>query len=63
MIKVIHANCRASEDVMTALMSGAVRGGAEVIFIQEPSMRNEENGWTAKIRDANYTYIFSNGDE
>jgi hypothetical protein len=31
MIEVIQANCRASEDIMTALMSAAVRAGAEVV--------------------------------
>jgi sialic acid synthase SpsE len=63
MIKIIQEIGRASEDVIKALMSAAVRAGAEVILIQETSMRKEENEWKAKIRDANYAYIFSNGNE
>jgi hypothetical protein len=59
MIKVIQENCRASEDIMTALMSAAVRAGAEVVLIQEPSVKKEEDGWKPKIRDANFIYIFS----
>jgi hypothetical protein len=51
MIRVIQANCRASEDIMTALMSAAVRAGAEIVLIQEPSMKKEEDKWKAKIRD------------
>jgi hypothetical protein len=59
MIKVLQANCRASEDIMTALMSAAVRAGAEVVLIQEPSMKEEEDRWKAKIKDGNYIYIYS----
>jgi hypothetical protein len=44
---------------MTALMSAAVRAGAEVILIQEPSVKEEEDRWRAKIKDGNYTYIYS----
>jgi hypothetical protein len=57
MIKVIQANCRVSEDIMTALMSAAVRAGAEVVLIQEPSVKEDEDRWRAKIKDGNYTYI------
>jgi hypothetical protein len=57
MIKVIQANCRASEDIITALI--AVRAGAEVVLIQEPSMKKEEDKWKVKIRDGNYVYIYS----
>jgi hypothetical protein len=63
MIRVIQANCRASEDIMTALMFAAVRAGAGVVLIQEPSMRQEEDGWKAKIRDSNYMYIHSSGND
>jgi hypothetical protein len=59
MIKVLQANCRASEDIMTALMSAAVRAGAEVVLIQEPSVKEEEDRWKAKIKDGNYIYIYS----
>jgi hypothetical protein len=59
MIKVVQANCRGSEDIMTALMSAAVRAGAEVVLIQEPSMKEEEDRWRAKIKDGNYIYIYS----
>jgi hypothetical protein len=59
MIKVIQANCRASEDIMTALMAAAVRAGAEMVLVQEPSMKQEEDKWVAKIRDGNYVYIYS----
>jgi hypothetical protein len=48
---------------MTALMSAAVRAGAGVVLIQEPSMRQEEEGWKAKIRDSNYIYIHSSGND
>jgi hypothetical protein len=44
MIKVIQANCRASEDIMTALMSAAVRVGAELVLIQKPSMKRRIHG-------------------
>jgi glycine/D-amino acid oxidase-like deaminating enzyme len=57
MIKVIQANCRASEDITTALMSAAVRAGAEVVLIQEPSVKKEEDKWKVKIRDGNYVSI------
>jgi hypothetical protein len=43
MIKVLQANCRVSEDIMTALMSAAIRPGAGVILIQELSVKEEEN--------------------
>jgi peroxiredoxin len=59
MIKVLQANCRASEDIMTALMSAAVRAGAEVVLIQKPSVKEEEDRWKAKIKDGNYIYIYS----
>jgi hypothetical protein len=59
MIKVIQANFRASEDIMTALMSAAVRAGGEVVLIQEPSVTEEGGRWRAKIKDGNYTYIYS----
>jgi hypothetical protein len=59
MIKVLQANCRASEDIMTALMSEAVRAGAEVVLIQEPSVKEEEDRRKAKIKDGNYIYIYS----
>jgi hypothetical protein len=59
MIKVLQAHCRASEDIMTALMSAAVRAGAEVVLIQEPSVKEEEDRWRAKIKDGNYIYIYS----
>jgi hypothetical protein len=63
MIKVIQANCRASEDIMTALMSAAVRAGAEVVLIQEPSVKKEEGKWKVKIRDGNYVYIYSGDND
>jgi hypothetical protein len=63
MIRVIQANCRASKDIMTMLMSVAVRAGAGVVLIQEPSMRQEKDGWKAKIRDSNYIYIHSSGND
>jgi hypothetical protein len=63
MIKVIQANCRASEDIMTALMSAAVRAGAEVVLIQEPSVKKEEDKWKVKIRDGNYVYIYSGDND
>jgi hypothetical protein len=59
MIKVIQANCRASEDIMTALISAAVSTGAKVVLIQEPSVKDEEDRWRAKIKDGNYIYIYS----
>jgi hypothetical protein len=59
---VIQGNCRTSENIMTALMSAAVRAGAGVVLIQEPSMKTEEDGWKAKIRDANFIYIQNVGD-
>jgi hypothetical protein len=59
MIKVIQANSKASEDIMTALMAAAVRAGAEIVVLQEPSMKQEEDKWVAKIRDGNYVYIHS----
>jgi hypothetical protein len=34
---------------MTALMSAAVRAGADVVLIQEPSVKEEEDRWKAKI--------------
>jgi hypothetical protein len=61
MIRVIQGNCRVLEDIMTALMSAAVRAGADIVLIQEPSMKKEEDGWKAKIRDANFIYIHSVG--
>jgi hypothetical protein len=63
MIKVIQANCRASEDIMTALMSAAVRAGAEAVLIQEPSVKKEEDKWKVKIRDGNYVYIYSGDND
>jgi hypothetical protein len=48
---------------MTALMSAVVRAGAEVVLIQEPSMRKEDHGWISKIRDENYIYIYSGREE
>jgi hypothetical protein len=63
MIKVIQANCRASEDIMTALMSAAVRAGAEVVLIQEPSVKKEEDKWKVNIRDGNYVYIYSGDND
>jgi hypothetical protein len=59
MIKAIQANCRVSEDIVTALISAAFRGGAEVVLTQEPTVKEEENWWQAKITDGNYTYIYS----
>jgi hypothetical protein len=58
MIKVLEVNCRASEDIMMALMSAAVRAGAEVVLIQEPSVKEEEDRWKAKIKDGNYISIY-----
>jgi hypothetical protein len=52
MIKVIQANCRASEDIMMAPMSAAVRAGAEVVLIHDPSVKEEEDR-RAKIKDGN----------
>jgi hypothetical protein len=46
---------------VTALMSAAVRAGADIL-IQEPSMKKEEGGWDAKILDANFIYIHGVGD-
>jgi hypothetical protein len=63
MIKVIQANCRASDDIMTVLMSAAVRAGAEVVLIQEPSVRTEEDKWKVKIRYGNYVYIYSGDND
>jgi hypothetical protein len=59
MIKGIQANCRASEDIMTALVSAVVRTGEEVVLIQEPSVKEEEDRWRANVKDGNYTYIYS----
>jgi hypothetical protein len=33
--------------------------GAEVVLIPEPSVKEEEDRWRAKIKDGNYTYIYS----
>jgi hypothetical protein len=44
-------------------MCAAVRAGAGVVLIQEPSMRQEEDRWNAKIRDSNYIYIHSSGND
>jgi hypothetical protein len=63
MIRVNQANCRASDDIMTALMSGAVRAGAGVVLTQEPSMRQEKDGWKAKIRNSNYIHIHSSWND
>jgi hypothetical protein len=63
MIKVIQVNCTASEDIMPALMSAAVRAGAEVILIQEPSVKKDEDKWKVKIRDGNYVYIYSGDND
>jgi hypothetical protein len=65
MIRVLQANCRASEDIMTTLMSAAVRAGAGVVLIQEPSMKREKegDGWIAKIWDNNFIYIHGNSEE
>jgi hypothetical protein len=62
-IRVIQANCRASEDILTALMSTAVRAGVEMVLIQEPSMRQEDYGWMSKIRGQNYIYVYSGREE
>jgi hypothetical protein len=43
MIKVIQANCRVSEDIITALMSAAGPVGEEVRLIQELSVKKEED--------------------
>jgi hypothetical protein len=43
MIQIIQANCRASEDIITVFMSAAIRAGAEVVLIQELSMKKEED--------------------
>jgi hypothetical protein len=56
MIKVIKANSRASKDIMMALMSAAVKAGAEVVLIHEPSIKQEEDQWKAKIRDGNLSH-------
>jgi hypothetical protein len=40
-------------------MSAAVRPGEEVVLIQEPSVKEEEDRWRAKIKDGNYIYIYS----
>jgi hypothetical protein len=63
MIKVIQANCRASEDIVMALISAAIRLGVEIVIIQEPSAKKEEDGWKPKIRDGNYIYIFSSDND
>jgi hypothetical protein len=63
MIKRIQANCRASEDIMTALMSAAVRAGAEVVLIQELSVKKEVDKWTVKITDGNYVYIYGGDND
>jgi hypothetical protein len=62
-IRVLQVNCRVSEDIMTALMSAAVRARAGVVLIQEPSMKREKerDGWIAKIRDNNFIYIVRRG--
>jgi hypothetical protein len=59
MIKVIQANCRASGDIMTALISATVRAGAEVVLIKEPTVKEEEDRWMAKIKNGNYIYIYT----
>jgi hypothetical protein len=59
MITVLQANCRGSENIMMALMSAAVRAGAEVVLIQETSVKEAEDRWKAKIKDGNYIYIYS----
>jgi hypothetical protein len=58
MSKVLQANCRASEDLMMALMSAAGRAGAVVVLIQEPSVKEEEDWWKAKIKDGNFIEIY-----
>jgi hypothetical protein len=63
MIKVIQANGRASTDIITVLMSPAVRAGAEVVLIQEPSMKKEEEKWKVKIQDENYLDILSGDND
>jgi hypothetical protein len=34
-------------------MSAAERAGPEIILVQEPSMKKEDDKWKAKIRDGN----------
>jgi hypothetical protein len=50
MIKVLQANCRASDDIMTALMSAAVRAGAEVVLIQEPRVKEDDGGQKSRMK-------------
>jgi hypothetical protein len=44
---------------MRALMAAAVRAGAEMVLVEEPSMGEEEDKWVAKIREGNHVYIHS----
>jgi hypothetical protein len=60
MIKVPLVNCRASEDIMMALISTVVMIGAEVVLIQKSSVKEEEDWWKSKIKDGNDVYIYSN---
>jgi hypothetical protein len=41
------------------LMPAAVRAGAEIVLLQESSMKQEKDKWVAKIRDRNDIYIHS----
>jgi hypothetical protein len=44
-------------------MSAAVRARAEVVLIQEPSVKKEEDKWKVKIRDGNCVYICSGDND
>jgi hypothetical protein len=59
MIKVLQANCRVLQDIMTALMSAPLRAAVEVVLIEEPSVKEGEDWRKAKIKDGNYIYIYS----
>jgi hypothetical protein len=59
MIKRLQANWRASEDIITVLMSAAFRAWVEIVQMQEPSVKEDEDRRKAKIKDAKYIYIDS----
>jgi hypothetical protein len=44
---------------MTVLISAAVRAGVEVVLVQEPTVKEEENRWKAKIKDGKSIQIYS----
>jgi hypothetical protein len=63
MINVLQAKCRASEDIMTVLMSESVRVGVEVVLIQKPTVKQEKDKWKVKIQDRKYVNIYSGDND